>query len=208
MFQHFQMLRTFLLRPSSPHHTGSQYALLLVPYPSKRIPPSSTPPKLSMRCISSGRNVLPTLASRGLLQVTGNIVCRSARQHWCLTFNRMSGPKEIYHPISWQPLLRRRWDYQLYSFLNLGITENIPLQPCGIYAGFDPTASSLHVGNLLILVGYRRIQEGIELNSGWIVTLPTSRPQGSCTSWGSNGAYWGPQWQEHWEARGGRGRWI
>jgi hypothetical protein len=24
---------------------------------------------------------------------------------------------------------------------------------CGVYAGFDPTASSLHVGNLLVLVG-------------------------------------------------------
>ena len=25
-------------------------------------------------------------------------------------------------------------------------------ESCGVYAGFDPTASSLHVGNLLILV--------------------------------------------------------
>ena len=71
---HFQMLRTLLLRSHSTHHTGSQYALLLTSYPSKRLPPSCILP--SMRCISSGRNVLPTLASRGLLQVICNKCAR------------------------------------------------------------------------------------------------------------------------------------
>ena len=113
------MLRTLLLRPPSPNHSGSQYALLMVQYPSKRMPPPCTLSKPSMRCISSGRNVLPTLASRGLLQVVCNYKCaKSAKQHFHLAFERMSGPKETYHPISWLPPLRRRWGHLSYSFQN------------------------------------------------------------------------------------------
>jgi len=82
------------------------------------MPPSCTLSKPSLRCISSGRNVLPTLASRGLLQDV--------------------------------------WPQGDLSTHQLAAT--LEKEPCGVYAGFDPTASSLHVGNLLILVGLLHFQ--------------------------------------------------
>ena len=37
-------------------------------------------------------------------------------------------------------------------------------ESCGVYAGFDPTASSLHVGNLLILVRHERNRRKAQLS--------------------------------------------
>ena len=67
-FHCFQMLRTLLLRPPSPHQACSQYALIF-PFPLKCTPSPCKVSKPPSRSIASGRNVLPILASRGLLQV-------------------------------------------------------------------------------------------------------------------------------------------
>lgn len=39
-----------------------------------------------------------------------------------------------------------------------GLTERLQAGPVTVYAGFDPTADSLHVGNLVPLLGLRRFQ--------------------------------------------------
>jgi len=111
------MLRTLLLRPPSPHQAFSQYALIF-PFPLKCTPSPCKVSKPPSRSIASGRNVLPILASRGLLQDV-----------W---------PQG---DVS---------SHQLAAILEK--------ESCGVYAGFDPTASSLHVGNLLILVGLIHFQ--------------------------------------------------
>ena len=80
--------------------------------------------------------------------------------------------------------------YPIWSFNR--ITFNLSLQPCGIYAGFDPTASSLHVGNLLILVRREEITRGKFKSPGWTFTLPTSWSPGGGTTRGSNSTDWGP----------------
>src|SRR5437016_8896733 len=38
------------------------------------------------------------------------------------------------------------------------LSERLHRQPLTLYAGFDPTADSLHVGNLVPLLGLRRFQ--------------------------------------------------
>src|SRR5229473_747388 len=38
------------------------------------------------------------------------------------------------------------------------LTKRVNKRPITVYAGFDPTAASLHVGNLVPLLGLRRFQ--------------------------------------------------
>ena len=38
------------------------------------------------------------------------------------------------------------------------LTERVNRAPVTVYAGFDPTADSLHAGNLVPLLGLRRFQ--------------------------------------------------
>lgn len=45
-------------------------------------------------------------------------------------------------------------------FLSNEISELFRRSPQTIYAGFDPTASSLHVGNLLVIMGLLHAQRG------------------------------------------------
>src|SRR5262245_30120453 len=49
------------------------------------------------------------------------------------------------------------WRGQVYDATD-GVAEILGRQPTTIYAGFDPTASSLHVGHLLPAVALARAQ--------------------------------------------------
>lgn len=53
--------------------------------------------------------------------------------------------------------------------------ETLLKQPQTIYAGFDPTADSLHLGNLLALIGLLHFQRAghqpIALGKDWTTTM-------------------------------------
>lgn len=76
-----------------------------------------------------------------------------------------------------------------------------------VYCGFDPTADSLHLGNLLgivVLAWFQRwgcVGAGVELGRSW---------GGAGGSWGELGGSWGRSWAELGERvrswRGGEGR--
>jgi tyrosyl-tRNA synthetase len=51
-----------------------------------------------------------------------------------------------------------RWRGLLYQTTE-GLAEHLAAGPVRAYCGFDPTAASLHVGNLLPIMGLVRLQE-------------------------------------------------
>jgi len=63
----------------------------------------------------------------------------------------MSGPADLFAELSWRGLIHQTTDdAQLPSWLQSGART--------VYAGFDPTADSLHVGHLVAVLMLRRFQ--------------------------------------------------
>src|SRR3954452_13838350 len=60
-------------------------------------------------------------------------------------------PAEIIDDLQWRGLVAQHTD--------LDALRALLAAPVTVYAGFDPTAPSLHVGNLVPLVTLRRFQE-------------------------------------------------
>lgn len=48
----------------------------------------------------------------------------------------------------------------IYFYFRGEVTDLLNASPQTVYAGFDPTADSLHVGNLLILINLLHWQRG------------------------------------------------
>src|SRR5438874_12308069 len=61
----------------------------------------------------------------------------------------MNAMAEMFHEFEWRGLVANATE---------GARELIAREKVGAYAGFDPTASSLHVGHLLPIVALKRLQ--------------------------------------------------
>src|SRR3954471_14262077 len=57
----------------------------------------------------------------------------------------------LFEELSWRELVYDATE---------GLSDLLSAQSVTVYAGFDPTASSLHVGHLLPLMGLARLQRG------------------------------------------------
>jgi tyrosyl-tRNA synthetase len=76
------------------------------------------------------------------------------RQRLAIRSTRMSdhdGAKSIYEDLKWRGLLNDATEPDK-------LQERLASGPITLYCGFDPTADSLHVGNLVPLLGLRRFQ--------------------------------------------------
>ena len=63
--------------------------------------------------------------------------------------------------LEWRGLISQTTDRQELS-------EALDKKPLTLYVGFDPTAPSLHVGNLVVLLALRRFQMAGQANRiGW-----------------------------------------
>src|SRR4051812_14322909 len=60
-------------------------------------------------------------------------------------------PKSIYEDLQWRGLLNDATEPEV-------LQQRLAGKPITVYCGFDPTANSLHVGNLVPLLGLRRFQ--------------------------------------------------
>src|SRR5688572_10049579 len=61
----------------------------------------------------------------------------------------MSHPNAVLDELSWRGLVHQQSD---------GLAEALATQPVSAYAGFDPSASSMHVGNLIPVMGLMHLQ--------------------------------------------------
>ncbi|GMT22264.1 hypothetical protein PFISCL1PPCAC_13561, partial [Pristionchus fissidentatus] len=83
------------------------------------------------------------------------ILFRRCLEHSCKSFSTTSTNSPVADYV--QDLLKRALIADSYpSHLLEGNDINLKQLPNGVYAGFDPTARSLHVGNLLILLNLFR----------------------------------------------------
>src|SRR6478672_7818966 len=62
-----------------------------------------------------------------------------------------NSPQAIYQDLQWRGLLNDATEPET-------LQARLAASPVTLYAGFDPTADSLHVGNLVPLLGLRRCQ--------------------------------------------------
>lgn len=63
----------------------------------------------------------------------------------------MSHPAGVLDELSWRGLLHQHTD---------GLADALAKAPVSVYCGFDPTASSMHVGSLIPVMGLMHLQRG------------------------------------------------
>ena len=74
-------------------------------------------------------------------------------------------PPSVLDELRWRGLVAQATDeFELATALAAG--------PITFYAGFDPTAASLHIGNLVQLLTMRRIQQAGHLPLGLVGERP------------------------------------
>src|SRR5437016_589445 len=72
--------------------------------------------------------------------------------HALATGRRGSNVYDIMAELAWRGLIHQTTD-------EAALQRRLVEQPCVVYAGFDPTADSLHVGHLVALMMLRRFQQ-------------------------------------------------
>jgi tyrosyl-tRNA synthetase len=63
----------------------------------------------------------------------------------------MTDPVAVLDELSWRGLVHQRTE---------GLADALAKAPVAAYCGFDPSASSMHVGNLIPVMGLMHLQRG------------------------------------------------